>query len=219
MADATPVPPVPSLARAREQKISELSQHFANDDLSLDELERRIERVYRAANVLELDEITADLRTTSQAGSVQPQPGRASSRSIAPISGPAQSRMLAIMGETKRVGRWQVPRQLDVLAIMSDTVLDLTQAAVGPGITDIHVRAVWTACKIVVPPEMRVINEMHAIMASVTSKAHEMDPPGSPPSGGPVIRLTGTALMAEVKVVVRKVERARDDDDDDEDDD
>jgi hypothetical protein len=125
--------------------------------------------------------------------------------------------MLAIMGETKRVGRWQVPRQLDILAIMSDTVLDLTQAAVGPGITDIHVRAVWTACKIVVPPEMRVINEMHAIMASVTSKAHEMDPPGSQGSGGPVIRLTGTALMAEVKVVVRKRERARDDDDEDDD--
>ena len=126
--------------------------------------------------------------------------------------------MLAIMGETRRVGRWQVPRQLDVLAIMSDTVLDLTQAAVGPGITDIHVRAVWTACKIVVPPEMRVINEMHAIMASVTSKAHEMDPPGRQGSGGPVIRLTGTALMAEVKVVVRKREHARDDDDDDDDD-
>jgi len=54
MADATPSP-IASLARAREQKISELSQYFANDDLSLDDLERRIERVYRAANVLELD--------------------------------------------------------------------------------------------------------------------------------------------------------------------
>ena len=216
MADATPVPPVPSLARAREQKISELSQHFANDDLSLDELERRIERVYRAGNVLELDEITADLRSTSQAASAQVQAGRASSRSIAPISGPAQSRMLAIMGETKRVGRWQVPRQLDILAIMSDTVLDLTQAAVGPGITDIHVRAVWTACKIVVPPEMRVINEMHAIMASVVSKADEMDPEGAT-RRGPTLRLTGTALMAEVKVVVRRKEESLIDDEDDED--
>jgi cell wall-active antibiotic response 4TMS protein YvqF/uncharacterized protein DUF1707 len=216
MADATPVPPVPSLARAREQKISELSQYFANDDLSLDELERRIERVYRAGNVLELDEITADLRRAGQAGNAQPQSARASSRSIAPISGPVQSRMLAIMGETKRLGRWQVPRQLDILSIMSDTELDLTQAAVGPGITEIHVRALWSACKIVVPPEMRVINEMHAIMASVTSKAHEMDPPGSERSGGSVIRLTGTAMMAEVKVVVRKLEGADGDDEDEE---
>jgi len=204
------------LARAREQKISELSQYFANDDLSLDELERRIERVYRAVNVLELDEITADLRSIAQPSAKELAPTRGSSRSVAPA--PAQARMLAIMGETKRVGRWQVPRQLDVLSVMSDMKLDLTHAVIGPGVTDIHVRAVWTACKIVVPPNMRVINEMHAIMASVTSKAHEMDPPGSERPSGPVIRLTGTALMAEVKIVVRKVERPDDDDDDDEDD-
>jgi hypothetical protein len=213
MADATP--PVPSLARAREQKISELSQYFANDDLSLDELERRIERVYRAGNVLELDEITADLRGVGEPAAAQLPSVRASAPGVAPISAPPHARMLAIMGETKRVGRWQVPRQLDVLSVMSDMKLDLTQAIVGPGITDIHVRAVWTACKIVVPPNMRVINEMHAIMASVTSKAHEMDPPDAKRPSGPVIRLTGTALMAEVKIVVRKVERPNDDDDDD----
>ena len=216
MADATPTPPVPSLARAREQKISELSQYFANDDLSLDELERRIERVYRAGNVLELDEITADLRSVAQPGTASLPTARSSSRDVTPFSPPAHARMLAIMGETKRLGRWQVPRQLDVLSVMSDMKLDLTQAVIGPGVTDIHVRAVWTACKIVVPPNMRVINEMHAIMASVTSKAHEMDPPDAERPSGPVIRLTGTALMAEVKVVVRRVEKPNDDDDDEE---
>jgi hypothetical protein len=213
MADA--LPPVPSLSRAREQKISELSQHFANDDLSLDELERRIERVYRAGNVLELDEITADLQATTQSGSAQLQSERTGSRNVAPLFAPNSARMLAIMGETKRTGRWLVPQRLDMLSLMSDTKLDLTQAVVGPGVTEFHVRAVWTALKIVVPPGMRVINEMHAIMASVTSKAHEMDPPGAKRVGGPVIRLTGTALMAEVKVVVRTVERVDDDEDDD----
>ena len=209
---------MPSLSRAREQKISELSQYFANDDLSLDELERRIERVYRAANVLELDEITADLRSSVSPESAPLPTARGASGSVAPISSPVRSRMLAIMGETKRVGRWQVPRQLDVLSVMSDTRLDLTQAVVGPGTTDIHVTAFWAACKIVVPPGMRVINEMHAVMASVTSKAHEMDRPGDERPGATVIRLTGTAIMAEVKVVVRKLERASDDDDDDDDD-
>jgi hypothetical protein len=206
------------LARAREQKISELSQYFANDDLSLDELERRIERVYRAANVLELDEITADLQGvgTGQTNAATTAAARTTSRGIAPLTAPAEARMLAIMGETRRLGRWQVPQQLNVLSIMSDTKLDLTRAIVSPGTTEIHIRAVWSACKIIVPPGMRVINEMHAIMASVTSKAHEMDPPGAQ-RGGPVIRLTGTALMAEVKVRVRRVEGA-DDDDEDEDD-
>ncbi len=215
MADAPQ--PVPSLARAREQKISELSQYFANDDLTLDDLERRIERVYRAANVLELEEITADLRTTASAAEA-PTSLRGPARNIAPISAPAQGRMLAFMGETKRLGRWQVPQQFEVRSIMSDTTLDLTQAVLSSGITEIHLRGFWSTCKIVVPPEMRVINEMHAIMASVTSKAHEMDAPGARPSGGAVIRLTGTALMAEVKIVVRTVEGVTDDDDDEDDD-
>jgi hypothetical protein len=68
---------------------------------------------------------------------------------------------------------------------------------------------------------MRVINEMHAIMASVVSKAEEMDPPGTI-HRGPTLRLTGTALMAEVKVVVRRREdalAALSDDDEDEDED
>ena len=51
MADA----PLPTnLSRARESKIEELSRHFANDDLSLEDLERRIESVYKAANAAEL---------------------------------------------------------------------------------------------------------------------------------------------------------------------
>ena len=41
MSDGSPTPSVPNFARAREQKIEELSSHFANDDLSLDDLERR----------------------------------------------------------------------------------------------------------------------------------------------------------------------------------
>jgi hypothetical protein len=88
-----------------------------------------------------------------------------------------------------------------------------------PGGAEFHVRSVWAACKIIVPPEMRVINEMHAIMASVTSKAAEMDPVGVA-RAGPVLRLTGTAVMAEVKVVVRRREDALAEmDDEDEDDD
>ncbi len=68
MADA----PLSTLSRAREQKISELSQHFANDDLSLDELERRIEQVYKAASVSELDAITSDLRVSQLPATARP---------------------------------------------------------------------------------------------------------------------------------------------------
>jgi hypothetical protein len=226
MADAPPPSPFPALWRAREQKISELSQHFANDDLSLEDLERRIERVYKAGNLSELDAITSDLRAPPPlavpANVVASSPASPSAPDYASSSPPTRStRILAIMSESKRTGRWLVPPRVDVVSLMADTKIDLTSAVLPPGGAEFHVRSVWAACKIIVPPEMRVINEMHAIMASVVSKAEEMDPPGAI-HRGPTLRLTGTALMAEVKVVVRRREDALAaliDDDEDEDDD
>ena len=67
----------------------------------------------------------------------------------------------------------QVPQRLEVVTVMSDTKIDLTQAVMPAGIVEIDMRVVWAACKVVVPPGMRVINEMHAIMASVHSKADD----------------------------------------------
>ena len=199
MADLTP-----PLSRAREQKITELSSHFANDDLTLEDLERRIERVYKAVTLSELDAITADLTGGSQPGTAATL--RASNALRAPGTYvPDNGRILSIMGESRRMGRWQVPQRLDVVCVMSDMKIDLTQAVMPAGIVEIDMRVVWAACKLVVPPGMRVINEVHSIMASVQSKADD----ASPTPGGtfaPTIRLTGLALMSEVKVVVRRRE-------------
>lgn len=201
MADLTP-----PLTRAREQKITELSSHFANDDLTLEDLERRIERVYKAVSVAELDAITADLQSLSpQAAGVSGTRVSSSTSRAAGTYAPNSGRILSIMGESRRMGRWQVPQRLDVVSVMSDTRIDLTQAVMPSGIVDIDMRVVWAACKIVVPPGMRVINEMHAIMASVHSKADDVAA-GAGGTFAPTIRLTGIALMAEVKVVVRRRE-------------
>jgi hypothetical protein len=210
MADLTP-----SLSSAREQKITELSSHFANDDLTLEDLERRIERVYKAASVAELDTITADLQRLPAPAGRSPgvRPASKASRISSGYTGDS-GRILSIMGESRRMGRWHVPQRLEVVSVMSDTTIDLTQAVMPSGIVEIDARVVWAACKVVVPPGMRVINEMHAIMASVHSKADDADPIVDA-SFAPTIRLTGFALMSEVKVVVRRREDPISDEEDD----
>ena len=213
--------PIPALSRAREQKISELSTHFANDDITLEDLERRIEHVYKAANVAELDLITADLRSVVVASAPQGRGAIAAfgRRDVAPpLYERARDRVLAIMSSTRRVGRWAVPRNLDIVAVMSDTKIDLTSAVLPPGVVDIEVHAVMAAFKLIVPPNVQVINEMHSFMADVRSRAHEIAPVGVPARADTtIIRLTGLALMADVKVVVRHREDIGFDDDDDED--
>lgn len=185
--------PVP-LARERERVIGLLSDHFAYDSISLDELERRIDRAYRATSVEELREVTRDLPADA---------AEARERRTAPVPeafAPAEERLLSIMAETKRRGVWRPPRRLDVWSIMSDTRLDLRQAILPSGVTEIHLRAVMTAVRVIVPPGVRVVVQAEAVMSSVHDEPYE---PPSVGSGAPVVRITGFVVMGELKVRVR----------------
>jgi hypothetical protein len=215
-----PDAPVPSLARAREAKIDELSNFFANDDLTLEDLERRIESVYKAASVTELETITADLKLATVRPDEYTRAKLARATPSLPQSYDAEyARILSIMSSTRRAGRWVVPRKLDVVAIMTDAKIDITHALLPPGIIELDMRVIMASFKLVVPPNVRVINESHAFLASVRSRADELRPDGEASSPNEtVIRLTGTAIMADVNIVVRRREDPVYDDDDEDDD-
>jgi hypothetical protein len=188
-----------SLERERELTIELLSQHFAVDNLTLDELDRRMAQVYRATSVAALRDITRDLPT---AGSVAPAPTRraVTSADAFPVE---HGRIVSIMSETKRHGLWQVPRKLDLWSIMSETRLDLTESQLSDGVTEIRLHALMCAVKIVVPPGVRVVMQAGALMASVDDDLGEQPPVGS---RAPVVRITGRLVMGELKVSTRRRE-------------
>jgi hypothetical protein len=189
---ATPYPPVP-LATARERAIELLSAHFANDRLTIDELDQRLEQAYAATSIAQLDALTADL-PNERSTALEP---RAATVSPA-IARPEESgRIVAIFSETRRGGLWAVPPQVDIVATMSNLTLDLRSALLSPGVTDVHVRAVMASVHVLLPPGVRVVESVRAFMASVTDDSYSVVT--SDPSV-PVIRLTGHAVMAEVKV-------------------
>jgi hypothetical protein len=183
--------PVP-LADARERAIELLSTHFANDRLTMDELDQRLERAYAATSLAELHALTADLPDE------RPAPARANlARPAALERAEETGQILAVSSETKRGGLWAVPQRLDVTAMMSNLTLDLRSARLSPGLTDVHVSAVMASVQVILPPGVRVIEDVRAFMASVTDDSYSVV---SPDSSAPVIRLTGRAIMAEVKV-------------------
>jgi hypothetical protein len=216
MADA----PMFSLARARELKIDELSTHFANDDLTLEELERRIELVYKAASAAELETITADLRKAAMVPPEFVQAKVVKGKGNAPATYELpRGRILSFMSSTRKVGRWALPRELELRAIMSDTHIDLTQAVLTDPSVVVQVRAIMASLKIVVPPGMRVVVDTNSIMSNVESRAGDYAPSDLPATtSAPVVRLIGYAFMSDVQVVVRRredalVEGAEDEDD------
>ena len=196
-------PPIVSLSAARERTIETLSNLFANDDLSMEELDRRLEAAYRARSIEELQVLTADARGPAAPGSAA---GGPAGTALANPDPPAHDRLVAIMSESTRRGLWAVPQRLDVLALMSQATIDLSRASLPGGIIDIRVKAMMANVKIILPPGIRVASRIGNVMASVSTD-DELDHT-APARDAPVIRLSGWALMSEVKTVVRRREDA-----------
>jgi hypothetical protein len=199
MARSGPDNPIVSLERERERTIELLSEHFAQDNLSLEELEQRIEQAYRVSSVSGLRELTKDLQQEPAAPVPAPKRGRGKAP-VPEIFAPERDRIVSVMAQTKRGGMWQPPKHLDVWSVMSEINLDLTQARLSPGVTEIHLRAVMATVKVIVPPGVRVVVQPSAFMAEISDEVLNPPPVGS---NAPVVRITGPVVMAELKVRVR----------------
>ncbi len=188
---------LPPVRVVREQVIQALTDAFANDHLSVTELEDRLEKAYRAETAGEALALVAGLPgvTAGSAGLV---------RSAVPVAvevphASQRERFLSFMSSQSRRGIWTVPRALDVVALFSDTTLDLTQAALPKDIVDIHVSVYFANVRIVVPSGLRVVNRVGAFAANVESEpALDLAPMTQ---GAPVVRITGNAVFANVEIV------------------
>jgi hypothetical protein len=190
---------VVSMDLERQKAIDLLSEHFAQDNISIEELERRIADVYRASSLPALRELTRDLPGT---GTLAPR------RAVpAPdLYTPEMDRIVSIMSGRKKRGVWRPARHVDLWSVMSETHLDLTDAVLAEGVTEFEVRAIMTSLKIIVPPGVRVVMQAGSLMAEITDDALDAPPVGS---GAPVVRITGFVFMSELKVRVRHRELNR----------
>ncbi len=209
-----------TLRNAREDTIDALCRQFAEDALSMGELERRLERARAAQNRGELDALLADLRAPAPA----PPPARrpatrpvARSESTAARGGipaPAGDRgerpsgslreaghvAVAVLGGTRRAGRWAPPSQMMAVAVMGGVELDFRDAVLKSGVTEINCFAFWGGVDITVPPDVHVETQGFALMGGFDQESElEVDPAPD----APVIRVTGFALMGGVSIKVR----------------
>jgi hypothetical protein len=180
----------------RERVIQALTDAFANDVISVAELEDRLEKVYRATTAAEAEALVVGLQQA-------PVPAdRAPGDSIAlrdPSLERDSQRLNSILSSQSRRGVWTVPRRLDVFALFSDTVIDLTHASLPQDIVELHVRVIFASVRIVVPPGMRVVNRVGAFAANVESEPALDLAPMIP--GSPVIRVSGSATFANLEIV------------------
>jgi hypothetical protein len=182
----------------RERVIQVLTDAFANDLISVAELEERLEKAYRATSAEEAMALVAGLQQRSAAA---PAGGDAGPYALSHHQEPQRERFLSIMSAQSRRGVWAVPRALDVVGVFSDTTIDLTSATLPKDIIDLHVNVVFANMTIVVPQGLRVVNRVGAFAASVESEAALDLAPMKP--GAPVVRITGNCVFGNLEIVSR----------------
>lgn len=198
---AVPGPAVPDRGHLRasdadRERVAEILRTAAGDGrLTLEELDERLDTVYKAKTYAELEPVTRDL---PQHGHVAP-PAVADARLADPrrFGGtPGGSPVaVAIMSGFSRKGDWVVPRELTCVTIMGGGELDMRDARFEEPTVRINVFALMGGIEITVPEDAHVrvngIGVMGAFDHHVTGEGQV---------SGPTIIINGLALLSGIDV-------------------
>jgi len=191
------------LGTTRQKAIDALCEHFANDVLSVEEFERRVDRAHKAESLDDIGKLLADLPS----GDLPVRRNDVASNAIerAQASVPAsrvkeRGWMVAALGGVERKGRWIPARQNYAVAVMGGVNLDFREALLPPGETEVWIFTVMGGAEIIVPPGLTVESDGVAILGSFE---HTEDSVLNPDPDAPVLRVRGLAIMGGVEVTIR----------------
>ncbi|HKK48713.1 MAG TPA: LiaF domain-containing protein [Alkalispirochaeta sp.] len=172
------VPLVDLLERRRQHALDTLAAQYAQGMLDEREFETALQEVRDAPSEAALATMLERYVPTS----VPNTPAHASQT------------VYAILSERTMKGDWITARSVTATTVMGDLTLDMRDVVLTED-THIHVVTIMGELKILLPPEMAVENNISAVLAE------QNDSRGSRRHGpGPTLRLTGTALLAEVSL-------------------
>lgn len=190
-----PSPQAPTVVGDRERAyvVQLLSEAFAANRLSLEDLESRLTMVYQATTTPQLAQLLVDPSVSG--GSLEHAMSGAGLAHDFAV--PERGVGVAIMGGFERGAGWVLPRHFKAVAVMGGVQLDLREARIASGVSEIEVFTMWGGVEILVPDGVRVEVVGMAVMGgfSVKSSSASLDNPDAP-----LIRISGLALMAGVDV-------------------
>jgi hypothetical protein len=186
----------------RDRVAGVLQQAMAEGRLTVAELESRLDSVYAAKTLAELEPFTVDLpghqislsKSAPPIGRIGPAASGVSALSM-PDAGPARGNMVAIMSGVERKGVWSAAAHVNAVAVMGGIDLDFTRCSLSAMETVINVMAIMGGVEITVPLGMTVIVDGVGIMGAFVDNANQRYGPEAP-----VLRVRGMAIMGGVEV-------------------
>ncbi|WP_089505049.1 DUF1707 domain-containing protein [Streptomyces sp. NBS 14/10] len=172
-----------------------LREALAEGRLDPEEHADRIDAVYRAKTVGELDPLVRDLPAAAAAGRAA-APAPADLGPWGPRALPASDNLMAVFGGAARKGRWRVRRTTNAFALFGGVEIDLTEALFEHREIVINVCAIFGGVEIKVPENVTVSGDGGGIFGGFDIKTFE-----SPDPDAPAIVVRGFTVFggAEVK--------------------
>ncbi|MEU0924456.1 DUF1707 domain-containing protein [Streptomyces sp. SID8361] len=205
-APAAPAPVAEAELRAsdadRDRIADILREALAEGRLQPEEHAERIDAVYRAKTIGELEPLVRDLPAAPVHGAAS-APGRDAgegwSRSL-----PEGENLVAIFGGSTRKGRWRVRRRTNALAIFGGVEIDLTEAVFEQREIVIHVVAAFGGVEIKVPENVSLRGSGAGILGGFDVRTYEAQDPEAP-----VIHVTGFAVFGGVEAKPKRGKRLK----------
>ncbi|RJL22493.1 DUF1707 SHOCT-like domain-containing protein [Bailinhaonella thermotolerans] len=182
----------------RERVVQVLGDALTAGRLSADEHSERLDAVYAAKTLGELEPITYDLPATSAPGYIPS--ARASTVAMDTVGASAESdNLVAIFSGSVRKGRWRVRSRINATAIFGGVEVDMTDAVFEAPVIEVKVFAMFGGMEIRVPEGVEVRNRGVGIFGGF-----DIEDSGVHQPGAPVVVIKGLALFGGVGARARK---------------
>lgn len=194
-----PKPPGPDRLRAsdadRDRVAQLLGDALADGRLSAEEHSERLDALYAAKTLGELEPITADLGAAPAA----------SSAAELTASAEGSENIVAVFASADRSGRWLVEPRTNASALFGSVSLDLREAVLAQREVVIQCAVIFGGLSVTVPHGVRVTNQTSAFLGGVDlGKVDSATDPNAP-----TVRLTGTCLLGGIEVRTKAPKRKR----------
>ena len=104
-----------------------------------------------------------------------------------------------MLSHTRRDADWVLPRLFRIFAFWGNAEIDLTNALLSSGTSQIEIKCIMGNVEIIVPPDVRVDCEIDAVLGSAEVRREIAS---TTSLEAPLVRITGTSFMGSIEVKV-----------------
>ncbi|WP_051831708.1 DUF1707 SHOCT-like domain-containing protein [Streptomyces violens] len=186
----------------RDRIAAILREALAEGRLDAEEHAERIDGVYRAKTMGELEPLIGDL----PAGRERAVADRtAAAYAPEPPAGSGAATLVGLLSSAVRKGRWRAPARISAVAVLGSVEIDLTEALFTHQHLHINAVSVLGSVEIRVPENVTLHGGGSGVLGSFEAETYESDDPAAP-----VITVNGFALLGSVEARPKRGKWVRD---------